>query len=328
MFWKKKINFNNGILPDLRSEEEKALDYTQNELVASIAQPVWVKKTTFKSYPKRMQSKSGSCVMQGVEKERGIMAQNKFGEFVVYSANIGYQDRDNPNGEGSTYIDSVRSTNNGSVPEILLPSQGMTDKQMMEAKVKEYHREMAKVFGAKRVKIIKNIDVVASTLDATGKGVGLTLMFGPGEWFYNYEVKEKLPSGQWPWGHYVVAVDYTLNNKGEKCLVIEDSSCEDGYPVRLVNESFFNNRTYWEPSYIVNFKTYEEKPEKPKFDGSVKSLQDILKYEGLFPANVDSTGYFGSVTKSALIKFQLKYNIEPPEGVFGPITKQKLSELY
>lgn len=328
MFWKKKIKFEGGVLPDLRSEEEKALDYQQSEIVASVSQPVWVKKTTFKSYPKRLQNGSGSCVMQGVEKERGIIAKDKYGEFITFSANPGYQSRQNPAISGSTYLDAVKSTNNGSIHESFLPSQSMTDEQMMTAKIPEAYKDMAKVFGAKRVKILKNIDVIASTLDATGKGIGLTVMFGPGEWFGNYQVKEILPMGQWPWGHYVVIVDYTLNNKGEKCLVIEDSACEDGYPVRLVPESFFNARTYWEPSYIVNFKTYEEKPEKPKFDGSITSLQDILKYERLFPANVDSTGFFGPITKNALINFQIKYGIVPAYGNLGPITKAKLNELY
>jgi peptidoglycan hydrolase-like protein with peptidoglycan-binding domain len=67
---------------------------------------------------------------------------------------------------------------------------------------------------------------------------------------------------------------------------------------------------------------------KPVFDGSVSSLQDCLKYEGLFPANVDSTGVFGNVTKNALIAFQKRYNIVPSYGNFGPITKAKLAEIY
>lgn len=331
MFWKKKIKFEGGVLPDLRSEEEKSLDYQQSEIVASVSQPVWTKKTTFKSYPKRMQNGSGSCVMQGVEKERGIIAKDKYGEFITFSACPGYQSRQNPAIAGSTYIDAVKSTNNGSIHETFLPSQSMTDKQMMEAKISEDYKDMAKVFGAKRVKIAKNIDVIASTLDATGKGIGLTVMFGPGEWFGNYQVKELLPSGQWPWGHYVVIVDYTLNDKGEKCLVIEDSACEDGYSVRLVPESFFNARTYWEPSYIVNFKTYTEigeTPEKPKFDGTIISAQKCFAYEGLFPVNVDFIEIWGPITRKACILFQQKYGIEPALGNLGPITREKLYQLY
>ena len=272
-----------------------------------------------------------NCVIQGVEKERGIISKQKYGEFIIYSAILGYQGRENPSVGGSTYIDAVRSTNNGSIPEFFLPSQSLSDLQMMSLEVKQYHKDMAKVFGAKRVKTVKNIDIIASTLDATGKGIGLTVRFGPGEWFGKYQVKELLPAKEQVWGHYVVIVDYTLNDKGEKCLVIEDSACEDGYPVRLIPESFFKARTYWEPSYIVNFKTYVELgivPERPKFDGTIISAQKCFAYENLFPANTDFVESWGPLTRKACILFQKKYNIFPAEGFFGKITKSKLEELY
>ena len=132
MFWKKKkIQFNGGVLPDLRSEEEKSKDYKQSEIVASVSQPMWANKSQYKNYPKRMQNGSGSCVMQGVEKERGIIAYDKYKEFITFSATPGYQARQNPNVSGSTYVDCIVSTNNGSLPEFFLPSQSMTDEQMM-----------------------------------------------------------------------------------------------------------------------------------------------------------------------------------------------------
>lgn len=329
MFWRKKINFNTGAHLDTRSEDLKALDYEQKELVASIAPVNWIKKDKYRTFPKRMQNGSGSCVMQGCEKERGIMAFSKYGEFIEFSSNGGYQSRAYPAISGSTVDDLIRSTNQGAVFESISPSFSKTDLQMMSAKKPAYTADLAKIFGAKRVFLDIDIDIIASTIENTGKGVGLTIKFGKGEWFHTYEVTEKLKNPKdWIYGHYVVVVDYTLNKKGEKCLVIEDSACEDGYPQRLVPESFFKARTYWRPSYILNFKNYIEKPDKPSYTGTITNLQDILKYEGFFPVNTDSTGYFGAITKKALIQFQLKYNIEPPEGNFGQITKAKLQELY
>jgi hypothetical protein len=328
MWFKKKIQFNNGARPDTRPQELKDLDYTQRELVASIAPVVWTKKTKYRTFPKRMQNGSGSCVMQSLEKERGIIAQLKYGEFIVFSCNDDYQLRANPEISGSTYEDLIKATNRGAVLEILSPSQSLNDLQMMNAKKLSYSDDVSKIFGAKRINMDLNIDTIASTIENTGKGVGLTVMFGSGEWFRTDKVKELTTPDKWINGHRVVAIDYTLDNQGNKCLVIDDSSCEDGYQYRLVPESFLLNRTYWKPNYILNFKQYIEKPEKPSFDGSVKSLQDCLKYEGLFPVNTDSTGFFGAVTKKALIAFQVKYNIEPAVGFFGDITKAKLRVLY
>jgi hypothetical protein len=323
MFWN-KVKFLNGVLPDTRSDKEKAKDYKQSELVTAPAPVVWTRKTSYRSFPKRMQNGSGSCANQGLEKERGIMAFLNFGEFVDFSSYT-YQLRQNPFISGSNKLDRIIYANNGSVPEVLLPSRSMTDQQMLDIKVSDYYKEISKISGCYSVDVDINIDTIASTIEATGKGVGVWFRFSSGEWFNRKEVR--ILNNDLTWGHAVVAVDYTLNDKGEKCLVIEDSACEDGYPQRLVPESFFNARCFL-ASYLVNFKKYVELPSKPSFNGSITSLQDILKYEGLFPSNQQSTGIFGPITKSALIKFQLKYNISPASGVFGTITKAKLYELF
>lgn len=334
--WIKKLfsenSFHTGALPDTRTQAQKDLDYKAKEIVAKATPVVWVKKTQYKSFPIRKQGSSGSCVMQSLEKERGIIAQNKYGSFVEFSANPGYQLRDNPSSEGSTYLDLIRATNYGGILESISPSQSMSDSQMMSATKQPYFSDMAKPFASYRVTLPLDIDSIASTIEATQKGVGLTVRFGPGEWFYNKQVKELLPETNWFWGHRVVAVDYTLNDEGVKCLVIEDSSCEDGYPQKLVPEHFLLTRTYWDPNYIVNFRTYAEISDntipKPHYTETITSLQDCLKYEGLFPANVDSTGVFGSITKKAVIAFQIKYNLNPPLGNVGPLTIAKLKELY
>lgn len=62
-------------------------------------------------------------------------------------------------------------------------------------------------------------------------------------------------------------------------------------------------------------------------DKDVKALQDILQYEKLFPVNIESTGYFGSITLEAVKKWQAKYGI-PSTGYVGQITRAKLNSLY
>lgn len=57
----------------------------------------------------------------------------------------------------------------------------------------------------------------------------------------------------------------------------------------------------------------------------VKTLQAYLKKEGFFNYEI-ITGYFGQITKQAVIDFQKKNNIEPAVGYVGPITRAKILE--
>ena len=66
----------------------------------------------------------------------------------------------------------------------------------------------------------------------------------------------------------------------------------------------------------------------------VKALQDLLLKEGVYPNGL-ITGYFGNLTKAAVIRFQEKYASEilAPNGLFagsgivGPSTRAKLNQL-
>ena len=58
----------------------------------------------------------------------------------------------------------------------------------------------------------------------------------------------------------------------------------------------------------------------------VVALQDALKTNGDFPLSVKSTGFFGTVTETAVKAFQAKYGI-PTVGRVGPITIAKLNSL-
>jgi peptidoglycan hydrolase-like protein with peptidoglycan-binding domain len=70
-------------------------------------------------------------------------------------------------------------------------------------------------------------------------------------------------------------------------------------------------------------------------DPDVKALQEILRYEGFFPANIEYTGNYGPITAKAVLEFQQKYNIGTPQEItslkgkiVGPKTLAKLNELY
>lgn len=149
--------------------------------------------------------------------------------------------------------------------------------------------------------------------------------------------------------HSVAAVDYTLYN-GKKALIIEDSwGLDSGIEgQRVITEDFFNARC-WFAAHFMNFAFEDQTadPQKPHYvfnrdlefsptvaygDKDVIALQDILKYEGLFPKNIESTGYFGSITRDAVGDFQVKHGVVAPGGEgygrVGPRTRAKLNELY
>lgn len=58
----------------------------------------------------------------------------------------------------------------------------------------------------------------------------------------------------------------------------------------------------------------------------VENLQSFLQKEGFFKYGT-ITGYFGMITRQAVIDFQKANNIEPSVGYVGPITRGKILEL-
>jgi len=56
----------------------------------------------------------------------------------------------------------------------------------------------------------------------------------------------------------------------------------------------------------------------------VRDLQDLLRCLGFFPADRTSTGYYGTVTRAAVIAYQLAHGIAPVGNV-GPITRASLN---
>jgi peptidoglycan hydrolase-like protein with peptidoglycan-binding domain len=59
----------------------------------------------------------------------------------------------------------------------------------------------------------------------------------------------------------------------------------------------------------------------------VIALQNALKTDGEFPLTIQSTGFFGTITQTAVKAFQTKYGIEAV-GRVGPETLQKLNSLF
>ncbi len=340
--------FNNGALLDTRPPEAKAKDWTQKEVLASAANIQWVEKspTSWRKFPIFQQDGSGSCVMQTQCKEMGIMRSLADGTYVHFSVADGYQRRANRPGAGMGSDDARKIASQGITLEVLAPSQNMSDAQLDATVVEPYKREVGSVFAVpNHLALNKSIDAVASTIQATGKGVMVWFYFLIDEWTDRPNVTHFGLDlvAQDTLRHSVTAVDFTMQGN-EKCLIIEDSwgSSFGMAGQRVITEKFFNERN-WLADYLVNFKFQQQTTQKPihKFytdlqlgdnNADVKALQDCLKWDGHFPTNADSTGLFGQITLKAVQSFQVKYGIakagDAGYGRVGPKTRAALNGIF
>ena len=358
--------FQNGAVIDNRPEEEKLTDKKFVEFVAAIDPVNWIEKllTTVRKFPIFNQNGSGSCVAQTRAKEMGIMRWLKDKIYVHFSASHIYQQRINKPSPGMLAYDANNITMSGATLEVLAPSQDMTDLQMDSANVEAYKKEIGKIFSipAPIELPTRDIDTIASVIQKTGKGVMVWFFFGIGEW--NRPMPEILDPSMTlataPALHSVTAVDFTLY-QGKKCLIIEDS-WGTGFGIngqRIITEDFFKARN-WYSSYLMNFN-FDSTIMKPKYNftkalefiplnnqglisnpakneaqkSDVIALQDIMKFEKIFPSNVSSTGYYGATTAESVLKWQKFHNVAPDSELdplqgrkVGPKTLAKLNELY
>lgn len=331
-----------GVLEDTRPPERKILDRSFVEFVTSAAPVVWKEKQKkdWRKFSDQNQDGSGSCVMQTIRKLASIQMFLKEGQYVEMSAGF-YKLRSNKPASGMIGIDAFDIWKNYGVPlEVLVESDNKSDAQMDAIELPQYKMDIAKSFAISGHAGIPvgDFETVASVIQQTGKGVMAWFYFNLDEW--SKEVPEVLRPLQLYGGldsrHSVAVVDFGLIN-GKKYLKIEDSAHFGGLTERWISEEFFAARNFF-TRYASSFKFDEplngQKPfhvftktlefipldsrgmisdlakhEAQKED--VKKLQDILKFEGLFPTNVESTGYYGAMTAKGVYGYQVEHLIAP-----------------
>lgn len=343
--------FNSGALPDTRTEEEKKKDYLQKEIVASFNPVIWIEKspTEWRAFPIFNQNGSGSCVAQTMAKLMGILYWLKNKVYVHFSATHIYQRRANKPSLGMAGTDAFAVAAKGVTLEQLVPSQDMTDLEMDSTHIDQYKEDVGTVFKIPNFvqSPIQDIEAIASTIQTTGKAVMVWFYFKIDEWTSEPVIKYpnlvNNPNDPTLPRHSVTAVDFTLF-KGKKCLIIEDSwGTSFGMAGRrIISEDFFKKRNFF-AAYPIAFVFDTTQPVKPHYtfnknlsfgmtDVDVKALQDCLRYEGLFPANVTGSTFFGAITLKAVQDFQVKYNITTVGGAgygnVGQLTRAKLNLLF
>jgi len=310
---------------DTQTEEQKSLNYKLIE-VCSAPQPVsWIEKTNYKSYPIRDQDGSCQCVTMTLATEMGIIAEQKYGTFIDFSSCFPYQQRKYTSFKGCTSEDLFEVFPKiGNILEILMPSQKIGENACMAVPKLSYYDDLAKVFKIKRIALPLDFETVASTVQATGKGVSVWFKFDHTEWTNKPQVLVSNPTG----GHSVTVVDFALIN-GKKYLVIQDS-WGISFAVRglrFISEEYFKARCY-QASYLLSFSMQTEQGVRPTYiSRSVSSAKDCFKWEGLFPTNIESNNVADNIYKTAVKSFQKRFGLTS-DGIVGPITRQKLLELY
>lgn len=340
-----------GALLDTRSETEQLKDYKFEEIVSSAAPVVWREKnkSSWRRFPIFDQGQSGSCVAQTMAKLLGILYWLANGIYVHFSATHIYQRRINKPESGMGGDDVFKIASEGVTLEELVPSQKMSDGQMDAVVIPEYKKKVGEIFKISKNWItlpIKDIETVASVIQQTGKGIMLWFYFKYDEWDKdpNVSCADLMLGAPTTCRHSVTGVDFTLY-RGKKAVVIDDSwgpNAGNGSGQRVIDEDFFKARN-WVARYPMNFQFSEGvDPNKPiyvfkndlKFSAIVSygnpdvvALQNCLKFLGLFPVNTESTGYFGSITKSGVKDFQRKFGLIQ-DGVVGLATRSKFNELF
>lgn len=304
------------------SQIENAYD---NREIATASLLQWLPKTTWKSFPVKRQYYTGECVAQSTSKHLGINDVRTFGKYSDLSAEFIYYWRTNKPSQGMIWLDAMKiATTKGSCLNSRItqrvresePEPSLTAEMINEGQI---YRGTAFIEDK-----VRSIDSVAQIIEQQGSCL---LWF----WFdvngYEWWVKEPkilYPNlGTYDAGatrHALVATDYGVRN-GKKVLKIEDSagnwSAENDQD-RFIDAEFMQR--CFVAGYVIDLPEAPITPPKPQWTGKrtlqvgmsgddVKTLQDILKIEGVFTFP-NSTGYFGGLTRAGVIRLQEKHKAE------------------
>ncbi len=338
-----------GAKDDPRSAEEKAKDYKSIEVMTPRA-PSWVEKgpAQWRSFEIFDQDGSSSCVGQATAKILGIEQFREEGKFLRFSARDIYSRRANTD-EGMWFQNALEiASKHGATLESMMPSEKLNEAQMnITTDRKPSTEQVAKIFRAGGyVGLPIDIDAIADVI-SRGKGILLGFRFNYDEWDSVPHIATSTPGIH----HGVAGMDFGLF-EGKQTIIIEDSwgnqsTIYNGR--RVITNEFLKARCTF-AGYLIdlsnNWRDFQSGIPRPKvrFDvnlsieqtsNEVKKLQDVLKYEELFPVNVESTGYYGNLTAKGVLAWQKRYRIASDAELdalggkmFGPASRSRANQLY
>lgn len=328
--------FDLGALIDTRPTEEKKEDHHISEIVAGTAMVTYkeLRPDEIRVFGIQDQGWKSDCVAESRRKLKRILFKVNKNLTLDFSSVAFYRKRANFPSGGMASSDAIALDQNvGMTLDALVPSDELNTESLANSVAPEaYNDDVAGVFRTANKDINftpGDLETPAGTIQKTRKGVMMWFFFTSTEWsaevpiIQDYHLDLYAPTTL---RHSVVGIEPALY-KGQKGIWIDDSAHFGGLSRRFITEDFYKTRN-WFASYPMSFRFEIDKGQRPVFkDGNVISLQNCLKFEGVFPTNIDSTGVYGSITRQAVKDFQKKYSLEQV-GTVGPKTRQKLLELY
>jgi len=305
----------------------------QLEVVVSIATPTFKGISGnggYRTFPYQYQDGSSACVAFTTAKIAMIVKSLIDTSTTLFSAGWFYTQRINTPAEGMNFDDLVNiAAQKGCLVDSMLPCFGYSENAMNTLLISQVD-----IIAAEQYKLPQNwididnfdggsFDAVASTIEITKKPVMLWFEFGAGEFFFTQY--PQIVSSTNPWRHSTCAVD-TTTIAGKQYIVIEESADSINFYRKFISKEFFIAKCIL-ARYPITF-VYNEVPNKPQFDGSVKSAQQCLQYLKFFPSNIACTGFWGKISTTACAKFQVANGITPALGNLGDITKASLIEKF
>lgn len=300
--------YKNGLAPDLRTEVQKAKDYT---LPAGAIVLKWIEKTPdqWKKYTPREQDGSLSCMAQAGAKAMEILGSG------VVSAHPPYRSRANfP--EGGMWAQDLGNCYKkvGTTTDKLDPSQWQNESDMNRNITVATPLKSGGYFFPN-----VNIDSIAEAIELYKQCV-IIIHSNQTEYAKPIPVYTGATVN---FGHGICAVDYFLY-KGEKVILLEDStghsSSFNGDGQRLITEDFLNKRCAGAVYFIKNLAVipyvFTAFLKIGSVGLSVKMLQTKL--------GVNSDGIFGRKTQLAVLAFQSSHHLVA-DGIVGPKTNAFLN---
>jgi hypothetical protein len=345
---------NTGFLEDNRNKKQKSKDFLHEELDFGTS-PEWLtrskalKSTT--KYEKFDQKRTSSCVANSGALALGIDNEFEGNGFAKLSPAFMYRLRVNYPDEGMYAYDIGNIGKNfGSCLFETLPTPS-TEKAINNIKITDNQKEEAKTYKAKNYVFMNKptIDQLKNIAN-TGESILVSIFAKTNEWSQEYpEIKYPDLEREDATIKHVITVlpNSAYEYRGKKYVIVQDSAWFGGKNIRHLSEEFVEKRLRY-GLYYKNLPNPTPSKEKKinftyRFNRNLKvgmrgadvvKLQEALRDLGFFNYPV-ATGYFGGITRKAVIDFQeyyandvLKYfGLSKGTGYVGWTTRAKLHRL-
>ncbi len=331
------------------------LAYRHDEIAGAFQPAVWKEKdptTGFVTYPKRNQGGQSDCVCYAIAKQLAIDELSENGAWRELSPRSLYPYVVVPGGGSSSIAASKLAVKQGMTLEHLLPTDGLSE---ADAEVDKGYvtdaKQIALVYKPNSyIEAAADFETIASILQGyqmqgIKKGVTITVIgYNNGSWLSQFPKPPASASQPGLWYHRVTVTDFGLVN-GVKHLAIDNSWGESagnkGQQLLSIDYQPFiygaiytlNQQDNWQQMGISQV-------EMPKHVWSVDltlgatgadvtALQTALQSLGMFPISsvVKPTGYYGGITRSAVIVFQQSFALTAT-GICDAPTRGKLNEIF